>query len=76
MTSDNADFSWLCEHSLELEEKYRGKWIAVHDGQVIGVGNTAVEADAQARLVCPDGGFILDAIDSHTDTLYASVRVA
>ena len=31
------DYSWLASHP-EIEEKYLGEWIAVHDGQVIAHG--------------------------------------
>lgn len=76
MTSIEIDSAWMSEHSLELEAKYGGKWIAVHDRQVIGVGDTAVEANAEARKICPQGGFVLEAVEAHTDTLYASIRLA
>jgi hypothetical protein len=41
-----TDFNWLADHGPELFSKYAGKWIAVHDGQVVGVGDTALEAAA------------------------------
>jgi len=63
-----ADTAWLAEHSLEITREYAGKWIAVHEGRVVGVGATAVEAANQARLVCPDGAFILEAVDA--DVIY------
>lgn len=55
MSSVKADFNWLSEDAEELAEKYPDKWIAVHAGTVIGVGETAVQADDQARTQCPDG---------------------
>ncbi len=54
------DFAWLTDHSDELQRQYAGKWIAVHDGQVIGVGSTATEAARQADERCPDGDYILE----------------
>ena len=38
------DFQWLADHGPELHRKCAGKWIAVHNGKVVGVGDTAVEA--------------------------------
>lgn len=65
-----ADFAWMTENSLELFSHYAGKWIAVRDGQVIGVGDTAVEADQQARQKAPDGQFVLEAIETESDVIY------
>lgn len=57
------DFAWLTEHSQEMYEKYAGKWIAVLDGEVVGVGDTATEAAAQAEAAHPDASYILEAVD-------------
>lgn len=65
-----ADFSWLSDHSRELYSQYAGKWIAVHDGQVISVGDTATEAAAQADARQPDGDYILEALDATGDVIY------
>lgn len=67
----NADFLWLSEHGIELFGKYAGKWIAVRDGSVIGVGDTATEAVSQAEEKAPDGDFILEALDRTGDVIYA-----
>lgn len=66
------DFNWLVENGPEIATNYAGKWIAVHDGKVIGVGDTAPEADAQAREVQPDGDFILEAVEIESDVIYAA----
>jgi len=66
-----ADFAWLSDHSPELYQKYAGKWIAVHDGEVIGVGDTATEAAAQADARQPDGDYVLQALDPSGDVIYA-----
>lgn len=68
----DADFKWLAEHSIDLHEKYAGKWIAVYDGSVVGVGDTATQAAQQARKKAPDGEFILEALDPSGDVIYAS----
>ncbi len=64
------DFNWLVEHGPELYRKYPGKWIAVHNGEVIGVGDTATEAAEQARKTAKDGDYILEALDAEADVIY------
>jgi ABC-type phosphate/phosphonate transport system ATPase subunit len=59
----SSDFAWLTEHSLEIYEKYAGKWIAVRDGKVVGVGSTASEAAEQAKAARSDAPFILELVD-------------
>ena len=66
----DADFAWLIDQGPDLFDKYAGKWIAVRDGKVIGVGDTAVEADGEARKIAPDGDFILEAVDRSADVIY------
>lgn len=68
---NTVDFAWLAEHGIELQRKYAGKWIAVHDGRVIGIGDTAVEADEQAQAACASGDYILQAIERSADVVYA-----
>ena len=67
----STDFNWLVEHSPEIFEKYAGKWIAVHDGKIVGVGDTAPEAAKQAREKVGDGRFVLEAVDAEGDVIYA-----
>lgn len=57
------DFAWLTEHSLEIYQMYAGKWIAVLNGKIIGVGDTATEAAAQAEASYPDSDYLLEAVD-------------
>jgi hypothetical protein len=65
----SEDFAWLTEHSHEIYEKYSGKWIAVLDGQVIGVGETATEAARQADTEHPGAEYILEAVDPEPERL-------
>lgn len=65
-----TDFNWIAEHGLELYTKYRGKWIAVCDNEVVGIGDTAVEASEQAEKARPGRRFILEAIEHDTDVVY------
>lgn len=68
----DADFAWLAEHNIEHFDQYRGKWIAVADEEIVGVGDTAPEAAEIARSKVPDGDFILQAIDNEVDVIYGS----
>lgn len=65
----NTDFAWLSEHSLEIYEKYAGKWIAVCGGEVVGVGETAVEAARQAEEKRPKERYILEKVDPDPERL-------
>lgn len=69
----STDFAWLIEHTGEIVREYAGKWIGVHNGRVIGVGETATEAAEQARAVEPDAEFILEAVDQDADVIYGGV---
>lgn len=69
----STDFAWLNEHGAEIVEKYGGQWIAVHDGQVIGVGDTATEAAERARQAAPGGAFILEAVEAEADVVYGGL---
>jgi hypothetical protein len=67
---NDKDFAWLTEHGTDICEKYAGKWIAVYDGLVVGVGDTAVEAAAQAKERVGERDFILEAVDREADVIY------
>ncbi|MBL8880549.1 MAG: hypothetical protein JNG88_15660 [Phycisphaerales bacterium] len=60
----SADFAWLVEHSHEIYEKYAGKCIAVLNEEVIGVGDTVLEAAKQAEEKHPGTNYILDYVDT------------
>ena len=40
----DRDFSWLNKNIIKLQKKYAGKWIAVVNKKIAGVGKTAREA--------------------------------
>ena len=65
----SKDFAWLTEHSREVYEKYSGKWIAVLDGEVVGVGETATEAARQAEAKHPDAAYVLEAVDPEPERI-------
>lgn len=68
--STDRDFNWLIEHGPELFRKYAGKWIAVYDGEVVGLGDTASAASDQAREKTGSDNFILEAVDAEADVIY------
>lgn len=59
----SGDFAWLTERSRDIYEKYAGKWIAVLNGEVVGVGDMAVQAANRAERTHPRGDFVLEAVD-------------
>jgi hypothetical protein len=64
------DFQWLMDHGAEIVRQYAGKWIAVSEGKVIGVGETATEASEKARERSPNAEFILEHVLKETDVIY------
>jgi hypothetical protein len=64
------DFAWLNEHSPDLVREYAGKWVAVAEGRVVGVGDTATEAAEQARNEIPEGDFVLERVNADADVIY------
>ncbi len=64
------DVAWMIEHGPEIFEKYAGKWIAVRDQKIIGIGDTATEADEEARKHAPNGDFVLEGVDYESDVIY------
>lgn len=73
LATDHTDFNWLADHGLELYEKYRGKWIAVCEAEVVAVGDTAVEAAEAAERACPGKRFILHPVERDTDAILPAV---
>lgn len=45
---DQEDFEWLVTHAREIEEQYRGKYIAVVNKEVF-VGDSFEEAEQKAK---------------------------
>jgi hypothetical protein len=72
----DSDFAWLVENSPQFYDTYAGKWVAVRDGEVIGVGETAVEAAEQARQHAADDEFVLEAVDREADVIYGGIQLA
>ena len=72
----DADFAWLTDHSAERFRRYAGKWIAVRNGEIIGVGDMATEAAQQARQRAEDTDFILEALDADAEVILGRVQTA
>lgn len=70
------DFAWLVDRGPDIFTQYAGLWIAVRDEKVIATGRTAVEVDAEARKIAPDGDFILEAVECEADVIYECSEVA
>ncbi len=59
--ADERDSSWLSEHYDEIKENYKGKYIAIVNAELF-VGETAEEAEAQAKKKYPDRDPLVDYI--------------
>ncbi len=73
---NEIDFAWLINNGPHIYAEYAGKWIAVHDSNVVGVGTTATEAATQARDTVGSEEFILEAVDAEGDVIYADLQMA
>ena len=62
LNQEEKDFLWLGKHTPELQEKYAGKWIAVVNEEVVGVGDTATQAYNQSKIRYPDFRPLLDVV--------------
>jgi len=50
----DKDDRWIVEHFSELVTKYAGKHVAVLNQQLIAVGESGSEVEAEARKIHPD----------------------
>jgi len=60
----NLDFEWLCKNRASLYAEYQGKHLAIIDGKVVGVGDSAIEAFKEARKKDPKTRPLLTYLDS------------
>ncbi len=65
----SSGFAWLTEHSCKICEEYSGKWVAVLNGEIIGVGDTATEAARQAEQEHPVADYILESVDPEPERI-------
>jgi hypothetical protein len=47
-TKHEKKMRWLGENEALLETRYPGKWVAISDHGLVGVGDTLEEAETQA----------------------------
>jgi ubiquinone/menaquinone biosynthesis C-methylase UbiE len=50
------DFEWLVAHAQELVKMYPDQWVAVYQGEVVGIGKSGEDALQQARDRIEPGG--------------------
>jgi len=48
------DFNWLAENSLRLQKEYPGKYVAIINKEIIGIGDSYSEAYKEARGKFPE----------------------
>jgi len=58
----DQDFHWLLRNMIKLQKKYPGKWVAVVNKKIAGIGKTAIEAYKKARKLFPKEEPLLDVI--------------
>lgn len=64
------DFDWFSNQALKIHKKYRGKWIAVVNKKIVGVGKTAITAYKKAKKISPHREPILEAIEREIEVIY------
>lgn len=47
------DFQWLCEHALEIDEKYAGEYIAVVNKKIVAHGKDFHKVMEEATKIDP-----------------------
>lgn len=66
MTQDekrlNDDFKWLVKNMAGLQKRSAGKFIAVINKQIAGIGRSAKEAYLKAKKAYPDKEPLLDMV--------------
>ncbi len=75
-SASKRDFDWYVGHALELDERFGGKWIAIRAEQVVGEGDTAVEASDLAGQRCGTTDVLLVYVPRDPETWYGSLWLA
>ncbi len=57
----HKDFEWLNKNMHKLQQKYKGKFIAVVNKHV-SAGNTAIEAYNESKKIYPDNEPFMDIV--------------
>lgn len=58
----NEDFKWLVKNTASLQKTLAGKFIAVVNKSVAGIGRTAKEAYEKAKKSFPDKEPLMDMV--------------
>lgn len=61
-----AASDWIEQHLDELGQRYPNQWVAVHDGRVVGAGDTLREATEAAERVAPPEDVAYHFVDDGT----------
>jgi hypothetical protein len=69
MSGMSDEFAWLTQHSLEIYKKYAGKWVAVCNSEVAGVGDTAINAATQAEEKYPGADCLFEWVDPESERI-------
>lgn len=56
------DFKWLVKNTTALQKNSAGKFIAIVNKKVVGIGKTAKEAYEKAQKNCPGKEPLLDVV--------------
>jgi ABC-type phosphate/phosphonate transport system ATPase subunit len=74
-----SEFEYYKTHQAELVKKYLGKWIAIKQGEIVGVFNTQFDALEEVKKSHEQGTFLLQHVeegaDSYTQTFQSRVGV-
>jgi Family of unknown function (DUF5678) len=66
MTQDekrlNDDFKWLTKNMAEIQKRSAGKFIAVINKHIAGIGKSAKEAYLKAKKAYPDQEPLMDIV--------------
>jgi len=75
-----AEFDFFLEHQDELVAKYRGKFLAIKNGKVLGEYTTDLEAVTETAKTEPLGTFLVQKVEPgtaiYTQTFHSRVVFA
>lgn len=72
MTSLATQFDYFIDHQEEIGRKYEGKYVVIHDNEVVGAYTTALEATTEARKKFKLGEFLVQLARVGTDSITQS----
>lgn len=58
----NQDFQWLARNMVKLQKKYAGRWVAIVNQKIVGIGKSAVEVYKKAKKSFPQNEPLLDVV--------------